>query len=111
MEGSFSTMPAPRAKTHVLAVPRSIARSLEKNENAPSSTSASLRGVIEVGEIPETVAACHSDGQGAYRDLALRFLRECAAISHQAAGRPTPEVHNSGTSPPTSVIGAQASFF
>ena len=65
IEGSFSTMPAPRAKTQVLAVPRSMARSLEKNENAPSSTRASLRGVIEVGgKVPETVAgSATADGQ------------------------------------------------
>ncbi|MNC86200.1 hypothetical protein D3C83_18390 [compost metagenome] len=30
MDGSFRTMPLPRANTHVLAVPRSIARSFEK---------------------------------------------------------------------------------
>ena len=32
MEGSFTTMPLPRAYTQVFAVPRSIARSLEKRE-------------------------------------------------------------------------------
>src|SRR5581483_2262790 len=34
MEGSFTTMPLPRAYTRVLAVPRSIARSLEKILNS-----------------------------------------------------------------------------
>jgi hypothetical protein len=33
MEGSFTTMPFPRAYTNVLAVPRSIARSLENRLN------------------------------------------------------------------------------
>ena len=33
MEGSFTTMPLPRAYTQVFAVPRSIARSLENREN------------------------------------------------------------------------------
>src|SRR5687767_15961084 len=33
MDGSFTTIPFPRAYTQVLAVPRSIARSLENNEN------------------------------------------------------------------------------
>src|SRR5579863_10106411 len=33
IEGSFTTMPLPRAYTRVLAVPRSIARSLEKMLN------------------------------------------------------------------------------
>src|SRR5262245_49181309 len=33
MEGSFTTMPLPRAYTQVFAVPRSIARSLENSEN------------------------------------------------------------------------------
>src|SRR5688572_31576677 len=33
IEGSFTTMPLPRAYTHVFAVPRSIARSLENSEN------------------------------------------------------------------------------
>jgi hypothetical protein len=32
IEGSFTMMPLPAAKTSVLAVPRSIARSLEKSE-------------------------------------------------------------------------------
>src|SRR5271169_2352054 len=38
MEGSFTTMPLPRAYTRVFAVPKSIARSLEKtlnNERTP----------------------------------------------------------------------------
>src|SRR5579859_2110602 len=34
MEGSFTTMPLPRAYTRVLAVPRSMARSLEKMLNS-----------------------------------------------------------------------------
>src|SRR6266568_4571362 len=34
MEGSFTTMPLPRAYTRVFAVPRSIARSLEKMLNS-----------------------------------------------------------------------------
>src|ERR1041385_4666255 len=34
MEGSFTTMPLPRAYTSVLAVPRSMARSLEKMLNS-----------------------------------------------------------------------------
>src|SRR5690606_30411062 len=38
IDGSLSTMPRPRAKTQVLAVPRSIARSFEKAAKAPSST-------------------------------------------------------------------------
>src|SRR6185369_16154949 len=38
IDGSLSTMPRPRANTHVFAVPRSIARSFEKTANAPSST-------------------------------------------------------------------------
>src|SRR6187397_1457894 len=33
IEGSLTTMPLPRAYTQVLAVPRSIARSLEKSDN------------------------------------------------------------------------------
>src|SRR5687768_7321248 len=33
IEGSLTTMPLPRAYTHVFAVPRSIARSLENSEN------------------------------------------------------------------------------
>src|SRR5437763_14311739 len=33
MEGSFTTIPLPRAYTQVLAVPRSMARSLENNES------------------------------------------------------------------------------
>ena len=33
IEGSFTTMPLPRAYTNVLAVPRSIARSLENRLN------------------------------------------------------------------------------
>src|SRR5208282_336469 len=33
MEGSLTTMPLPRAYTNVLAVPRSMARSLEKTLN------------------------------------------------------------------------------
>src|SRR4030066_104688 len=33
MDGSLTTMPLPRAYTHVLAVPRSMARSLENREN------------------------------------------------------------------------------
>ena len=42
IDGSLRTMPRPRAKTQVLAVPRSIARSFEKIANAPSSTRASV---------------------------------------------------------------------
>src|SRR5262245_36279633 len=38
IDGSLSTMPRPRANTHVLAVPRSIARSFEKIANAPRNT-------------------------------------------------------------------------
>ena len=34
MEGSFTTMPLPRAYTRVFAVPRSIARSLENTLNS-----------------------------------------------------------------------------
>src|SRR5438045_7542937 len=34
IDGSLTTMPFPRAYTQVLAVPRSIARSLEKSENS-----------------------------------------------------------------------------
>ena len=33
MDGSLTTMPFPRAYTQVFAVPRSMARSLENNEN------------------------------------------------------------------------------
>src|SRR5229473_5620891 len=33
MDGSFTTMPLPRAYTQVLAVPRSMARSLENNDS------------------------------------------------------------------------------
>src|SRR5262245_58219685 len=33
IDGSLTTIPLPRAYTHVLAVPRSIARSLENNES------------------------------------------------------------------------------
>src|SRR3954469_11817531 len=44
MEGSLTTIPLPRAYTHVLAVPRSIARSLENNEkNEPSGNQLLLR--------------------------------------------------------------------
>src|SRR5439155_12241782 len=39
MDGSLTTMPRPRAKTHVLAVPRSIARSCEKRESIDENTS------------------------------------------------------------------------
>src|SRR5688572_22080521 len=40
IDGSLTTIPLPRAYTHVLAVPRSIARSLENNEkNEPKPTS------------------------------------------------------------------------
>ena len=35
MDGSLRTMPRPRANTHVLAVPRSIATSVAKAENRP----------------------------------------------------------------------------
>src|SRR5687767_9605642 len=38
IDGSLRTMPWPRANTQVLAVPRSIARSFEKNDIALSST-------------------------------------------------------------------------
>src|ERR1044071_4546171 len=34
IDGSLTTMPLPRAYTHVLAVPKSIARSLENSENS-----------------------------------------------------------------------------
>src|SRR6478672_2366864 len=34
IDGSLTTMPLPRAYTHVLAVPKSIARSLENRENS-----------------------------------------------------------------------------
>ena len=37
IDGSLRTIPCPRAKTQVLAVPRSIARSLAKIANVPSS--------------------------------------------------------------------------
>src|SRR5689334_1831577 len=37
IDGSLRTMPVPRANTQVLAVPRSIARSWEKSDSAPSS--------------------------------------------------------------------------
>ena len=40
MEGSLTTMPLPRAYTHVLAVPRSMARSLENNENSDRTLNA-----------------------------------------------------------------------
>src|SRR5688572_4467009 len=33
MDGSLTTIPLPRAYTHVLAVPRSMARSLENNDS------------------------------------------------------------------------------
>src|SRR3982074_340307 len=33
IDGSLTTMPFPRAYTHVLAVPRSMARSLENNDS------------------------------------------------------------------------------
>ena len=33
IDGSLTTMPLPRAYTQVLAVPRSMARSLENNDN------------------------------------------------------------------------------
>src|SRR3990172_404307 len=37
IEGSLTTMPLPRAYTQVLAVPRSMARSLENSENSERS--------------------------------------------------------------------------
>ena len=43
IDGSLSTMPCPRANTQVFAVPRSIARSFEKKDSAPSSTPTSWR--------------------------------------------------------------------
>jgi hypothetical protein len=44
IEGSLTTMPLPRAKTQVLAVPRSIARSLENRENiAENNATPSLK--------------------------------------------------------------------
>jgi len=50
IDGSLSTMPRPRANTHVLAVPRSIARSFEKNANAPSSTGPPLWALTSGGK-------------------------------------------------------------
>src|SRR5213593_5230356 len=38
IDGSLTTMPLPRAKTHVLAVPRSIARSLENRDKRELNT-------------------------------------------------------------------------
>jgi hypothetical protein len=38
MDGSLTTMPRPRAKTQVLAVPRSIARSWEKRARKDANT-------------------------------------------------------------------------
>src|SRR5918999_1219513 len=37
IDGSLTTMPLPRAYTHVFAVPRSMARSLEKSEKTEPS--------------------------------------------------------------------------
>src|SRR5262245_30626731 len=49
IEGSLTTIPLPRAYTHVFAVPRSIARSLEKSENTePSAKLLLLRHVNAV---------------------------------------------------------------
>jgi len=42
IDGSLTTMPRPRAYTHVLAVPRSMARSLENNEKRERNANALL---------------------------------------------------------------------
>src|SRR5882672_5974943 len=53
MDGSLTTMPLPRAYTQVLAVPRSIARSLENREkNEPS---AKVENSLEGGRLLRNV--------------------------------------------------------
>ena len=62
MEGSLTTMPLPRAKTQVLAVPRSMARSWEKressDENMPRRT-ATWMPSLTVWNAPETIVNGH----------------------------------------------------
>src|SRR6185503_14270406 len=65
MEGSLSTMPWPRAKTQVLAVPRSIARSFEKIANVPNT-----KGLqSENSSVARERVGLHS-----YRGTVLAFL-------------------------------------
>src|SRR5579872_4768845 len=73
MEGSFTTMPLPRAYTSVLAVPRSMARSLEKILNSD------LRLRVEEGNPLDDI-----------RDLALSdrcHCRACPVCSVRLVGR------------------------
>src|SRR5687767_11491226 len=66
IDGSLTTMPFPRAYTHVLAVPRSMARSLENSEkNEPRGTGVfpfelvglgSLRKLGQLGDLNAVLA-------------------------------------------------------
>src|SRR5690349_1556666 len=51
IEGSLTTMPLPRAYTQVLAVPRSMARSLENNDSIERRLNRKLLGNA-VGQYP-----------------------------------------------------------
>src|SRR5207342_2576832 len=75
MEGSFTTMPLPRAYTSVLAVPRSMARSLEKMLNSDLRL---CRRVEEWNPLDDI------------RDLALSnrcHFRACPVASVRVGGR------------------------
>src|SRR5712691_2672666 len=50
MDGSLTTIPLPRAYTHVLAVPKSIARSLENNDSIERRLNGTL--LTNVGSAP-----------------------------------------------------------
>src|SRR5437870_9055293 len=59
MEGSFTTIPLPFAKTIVLAVPRSIARSLE-NRLRSERGDQDIIGLLSGVRVNDALAACAS---------------------------------------------------
>src|SRR5204862_5279997 len=91
IDGSLTTMPRPRAKTQVLAVPRSIARSCEKRESSEENTRDSLmaepgfdQGHPPRGNVDAAPARGRIDGN-ARKDTGIR--RERTVAPYKTGGR------------------------
>src|SRR5204862_6859239 len=95
IDGSLTTIPLPRAYTHVFAVPRSIARSLENSESIerrlnslPRSRQSAVAG--HDGPCRSPAVCCCAAGRGVHRCEARRNGRRppttCLSIGWSGGG-------------------------
>src|SRR5712692_2502209 len=82
IDGSLTTMPLPRAYTQVLAVPRSMARSLENNDNIDRRLTDGSSSVASASRPNHGLATC--------RPAAVRDRDGVLSRPERNIARPTP---------------------